>query len=57
MGRGVVSVRPMSRVQWKEQQEQERPVQGGVGVVWKKGVNYNHLRDNRDALVMRLWNS
>jgi len=44
-GRGVVSVRPMSRVRWEEQQQQEHPVQGGVG----KGVQYNHLGDNRDG--------
>jgi hypothetical protein len=30
---GVVSARPMSRVRWEEEQQQEHPVQGGVGVV------------------------
>ena len=44
-GRGVVNVRPMSRVLWEEQRQQEHPVRGGVG----KGIQYNHLRDNRDA--------
>jgi len=32
-GRGVVSVRPMSRVWWEERQQ--NPVHGGVG---KRGV-------------------
>jgi len=43
-GSGFGSVRPMSRVRWEEQQQ--HPAQGGVG---KKGVQYNHLCDNRDA--------
>ena len=44
--KGVVSVRPISRVRWEEQQQ--RPVQGGVGVggVGKKGVPYSHLRNH-----------
>jgi hypothetical protein len=49
-GRLVFGVRPMLRVRWKEQQ-QEHPVQGGIGVGGKKGVNYNPLRDKRDAFM------
>jgi len=43
--RRVISVQPMSRVRWEEQQQHEHPVQGSFG----KGVQYNHLRDNYDA--------
>ena len=43
--RRVVSFQPILRVRWEEQQQHEHWVQGGVGKV----VQYNHLRDNRDA--------